>query len=602
MNKGPDGADQVARGRPKIADPAPGPHAWVELAAEERGEAIIAALALGGVDCLFFNSGSEIMFLQEGIAKAKALGRPAPKLVMLTHEYPTLNAALGYAAVTGKPTATAVHVDVGTQHYGCAIHTARWSGQPILVMAGGPPVSYPGTMRGSRDGSHFWLQQTPDQAGIVRQYMKWDHRLEYQDNPGLIVSRALQIAQSEPRGPVYLTLPREISLLKMEGARFPTAEQLGITRPSGADSAAIEELANRLLRASNPMVVAARSGRNPATMAPLVRLCEALGMPVGDAAARSYHCFPMNHPLYQSVTLDLRKADFVLVIEADVPWIPGDNAPPEHAYIAVLDSDPIKAHIGTYEFTADMRLMADTLGTLSSLCSKVSELMSATDRDRYAKRASLWAERSHHRVLKDEEAAISAARQTPISPIWLSYQLGKLMDENCLVIDETLMLSPLPRYLKLSAPGSYYRNPGSAGGWAAGAALGAKLGQPDKDVIAVSGDGFYMYSVATAAISAAVRYGAPFLSVIYQNRSYSTGTAATAQLYPDGYAVRGGLDGGYFDPPMDFAKEAEAAGAYGENVRDPELLSAALRRGLEQVRNGTPAAISVWLPRILQAD
>jgi len=170
------------------------------------------------------------------------------------------------------------------------------------------------------------------------------------------------------------------------------------------------------------------------------------------------------------------------------------------------------------------------------------------------------------------------------------------------VIDETLMLSPLPRYLKLSAAGSYFRNPGSAGGWAAGAAFGAKLGQPSKDVIAVSGDGFYMYSVATAAISAAVRYNAPFLSVIYQNRSYSTGTAATAQAYPDGYAIRGGLDGGYFDPPMDFAKEAEAAGGYGENVRDPEDLSAALRRGLDKVRSGMPAVVSVWLPRIMQQD
>jgi acetolactate synthase-1/2/3 large subunit len=601
MNDREHAASNSTRGT-ALGDAVRGRHSWIEVPADERGEAIVAALALGGVEYLFFNSGSEIMFLQEGIAKARALGRPAPKLVMLTHEYPTLNAALGYAAATGKPAATAVHVDVGTQHYGCAIHTARWASQPIVVMAGAPPVSYPGSMRGSRDGSHFWLQQTPDQAGIVRQYMKWDHRLEYQDNPGLIVSRALQIAQSEPRGPVYLTLPREISFLKTEGARFPTAEQLGITVPSGADEVTIADLAQRLLLAKNPMVITARSGRNPATIAPLVRLCELLGMPVGDAAARTYHCFPMNHPLYQGSALDLREADFVLVLEADVPWIPGGNAPLDNAYIAVLDSDPIKSHIATYEFTADARLRTDTLRTLEALCAKISEVMRDSDRAGFATRASDWAERSRQRALKDEEAALSLAKNTPISPLWLSYQLGKLFDDNSLVIDETLMLSPLPRYLKLSTPGSYFRNPGSAGGWAAGAAFGAKLGQPSKDVIAVSGDGFYMYSVATAAISAAVRYNAPFLSVIYQNRSYSTGTAATAQAYPDGYAIRGGLDGGYFDPPMDFAKEAEAAGGYGENVRDPEDLSAALRRGLDKVRSGMPAVISVWLPRIMQQD
>ena len=103
-------------------------------------------------------------------------------------------------------------------------------------------------------------------------------------------------------------------------------------------------------------------------------------------------------------------------------------------------------------------------------------------------------------------------------------------------------------------------------------------------MVAVSGDGFYMYSVANAAIASAVRYRAPFLSVIYQNRSYSTGTRATAQFYPDGYAVRGGLEAGYFDPPIDFAKEAEAAGAYGENVKDPAQVGPALQRGLAQIR------------------
>ena len=73
-------------------------------------------------------------------------------------------------------------------------------------------------------------------------------------------------------------------------------------------------------------------------------------------------------------------------------------------------------------------------------------------------------------------------------------------------------------------------------------------------------------------------------------------------MYPEGYAQKSDFPGGYFDPPMDFAKEAEGAGAYGENVRDPADLAAALRRGLEQVRKGKPAVISVWLPRLLHKD
>jgi acetolactate synthase-1/2/3 large subunit len=586
----------------EAASPRVEPDHWTDVPADEIGDAIVAAMGLGGVGYMFFNSGSEIMFLQEAIAKASALGRPAPKLVMMTHEYPTLNAALGYAAVSGRMAATAVHVDVGTQHYGCAIHTARHSGLPVLITAGAPPVAYPGSMRGARDGSHFWVQQTPDQAGIVRQYMKWDHRLEYQDNAGLIVSRALQIAQSEPRGPVYLSLPREIAFLPANGARFPTAQQLGITRAPAPDPDGVRELAARLVKARNPAIVVQRSGRNPATVQALVRLAEFLGAPVGEAAARSYQCFPMDHPLYQSITLDLTRADVVLVIEADVPWIPGPKGPPRDAHVSVVDIDPIKAHIGTYEFCADLRLMADTEITLGVLLPAVQKLAGAGDRTRFKERAARWVDISRARFLKSEQAAQAKATKSPISPLWLSYQIGHAMDDNCLMLDETLMLSPLPPYLRFSQPGSYFRNPGSGGGWCAGAALGAKLGRPEKDVVAVSGDGFYMYSVANAAIASAVRYGAPFMSVIYQNRSYSTGTEATAQFYPDGYAVRGGLEAGYFDPPIDFAKEAEAAGAYGENVRDPAQVGPALQRGLEQIRAGTPAVIAVWLPKIMREE
>src|SRR6266545_3858205 len=91
-------------------------------------------------------------------------------------------------------------------------------------------------------------------------------------------------------------------------------------------------------------------------------------------------------------------------------------------------------------------------------------------------------------------------------------------------------------------------------------------------------------------------------AVVYQNRSYSTGTLRIVEAYPDGYAEKGGFDGGYFDPPIDFAKEAEAAGAYGENVTDPAEVGPALRRGLKSIREGTPAVISAWLPRLLQDD
>ena len=125
-------------------------------------------MARGGIEYLFFTSGSEIGFYQEAISKAHALGRPAPKLITVNHEHAGLNAALGYAAVSGKPAATAVHVDTGTLHNGGGIHTAMQACLPVLLTAGFPPTSYPGSSPAGRNsGAHLWLQQSFDQCLIV---------------------------------------------------------------------------------------------------------------------------------------------------------------------------------------------------------------------------------------------------------------------------------------------------------------------------------------------------------------------------------------------------------------------------------------------------
>jgi len=581
----------------------PATREWVEVPGGEVGDAVIAALERGGVEYLFFTSGSEIGFFQEAIAKARAQGRNGvPRLITVTHEHASLNAALGYAAVSGKVAATAAHVDVGTQHYGGAVHTAWHSGLPVLITAGAPPTSYPGSIRGARDGGgHIWMQQSFDQHGIVRQYTKWDHRLECQDNPGLIVSRALQVAQTEPKGPVYISFPREVSMMKNLDGRFPTAGQLGIARPAAPDPAGLNEIAKRLVRARNPMIVAGRCGRNPRTVAPLVYLCELIGIPVVDALPRPYLCFPMTHPLYLG-SASLKDADVVLVLEADVPWMPGPAAPPDHAFVAAVDVDAAKARIPTFEFTADLRLTADTLATIDALAAAVRPLMTTGDRSRFGERGALWRDGIAKRRAARERDVMALADRSPIDPRWLHHEIGRMLGDDCIIFDETITRDPLCGHLRCDRPGSYFYLPASAGGWSPGAAFGAKLAAPERDVVSVTGDGFYMFAAANAALWSAAHYQAPFMSIVYQNRSYSTGVLRVDSMFPGGYAAQSGYDGGYFDPPIDFAKEAEAAGAYGENVRDPAEIAPAIARGLAQIRAGRPAVISVWLPRLLQED
>ena len=382
---------------------------------------------------------------------------------------------------------------------------------------------------------------------------------------------------------------------------FQVAKRLRRTRvirPRPRGETLLVVLIKRLVAAENPVVVVSGSGRNSATVPALVELAELLGLAVVDSAQKAYMCFPFRHPLYQAQPA-LADADVVLVLEADVPWVPGRGSPGDNAYIAAVGIDPIKLRIPTYEFTSDVVVAADSLLTIRALAAAADSLLKPADRDRIAARSAQLTEASRARIDAMDQDAIARSDTTPIDPLWLSYNVGQLLDDNCLLLDDTLGGNRARGFMPCNRPGSYFANPGSSGGWAPGAALGAKLAAPDRDVIAITGDGFYMFGTPAPAIWAASHHDAPFMCVVYTNRSYTTGTSRVVGTYgADSHAAKGGFEGGYFDPPIDFAKEAEAAGAYGENVRDPAEVAPALARGLEQVRGGTPAVISVWLKRL----
>ncbi|NIO07130.1 MAG: hypothetical protein GTO40_03710, partial [Deltaproteobacteria bacterium] len=132
---------------------------WVECPAEEWSDAIVASMKLGGIDYLFFVSGSEIGYFQEAVTKAEMRGWQTPKLATMVHEGVALNAAMGYTMVTGKPTATAVHVDVGLLNYGAGIHTAWRGNYPVMMISGTGPRALQDSMPGARDNFVQWIQE-----------------------------------------------------------------------------------------------------------------------------------------------------------------------------------------------------------------------------------------------------------------------------------------------------------------------------------------------------------------------------------------------------------------------------------------------------------
>jgi acetolactate synthase-1/2/3 large subunit len=552
-------------------------------------------MKLGGVDHLFFVSGTEIIFYQEATAKARRRGWPAPQLITVPHEHVALNAALGAAMVSGQPAAVAVHVDVGTLNTGAAIHSAWKGGYPVLITAGNAPRAYPGSMPGAREGSVQWVQEPRDQGEILRQYTKMDHRLEYQDNPGLMVSRLLQVAMSEPKGPVYLSVPLEMARQHLPGVtHFPTRDRMGVARPIWPDPADARKVADWLIEADNPVIITGHSGRNPESVEALVRLAELLAIPVMDSSRTNRMNFPFSHPLFGTGPRP-QDADAIVVFEALVPFTPPREWPQRTAKVAWVEIDPVQSRYKTMEFDADLWIPATTYGAATAIYEAAASRLSKSDLGRIEERRTRLTERKQELARQAEDRGLKAGKRKPIHPAWVGYQLGSVLEKDAIIVND----GSLRVYPGRDLPGTYFKSGGSAGGFGSGAAFGAKMARPDRDVVLTSGDGYFMFGTPLVSLWSALHHKAPFLSVVMVNRSYSTGTQTLAGQYPDGVAATSGdYTGGLFDPAPDFAKLAEAANAYGETVREPEEVGPAIKRAMKQVRDGIPAVLAVMLPTI----
>ena len=172
--------------------------ARTELKVDSVAEAYLALLAERGIEYLFANAGTDFAPIVEAYAKAAHTGQPAPKPLLATHENLALSMAHGYAAASGRVPAVMVHVSVGTANALCGIFNAARANVPILFTAGRSPLTEEG-LPGARDTYIHWAQEMFDQAGMLREIVKWDYELRNGVQLETIVDRALTIATSPCR-------------------------------------------------------------------------------------------------------------------------------------------------------------------------------------------------------------------------------------------------------------------------------------------------------------------------------------------------------------------------------------------------------------------
>jgi acetolactate synthase-1/2/3 large subunit len=559
-------------------------------AKDMAAEAYINRLGERGIEYVFANAGTDFAPIVEALSRHSGPRQKLPRFIVVPHENVAMAMAHGYYRISGKPAAVMVHVTVGTANAMCGLMNAARDNIPVLLAAGRTPITETGHI-GSRNRTIHWGQESFDQGGMVREYVKWDYELRQGQPVDAVVDRALDIAMSEPRGPVYLTLPREVLTNPAPRPRRDNVRPLGAIAPEPA-RAAIEQAADLIAKAEFPLIVTSSIGRSPEAITELAALADAFAVPVVQCEARDFN-LPTNHPMHVGFEpgVFLPKADVILVLDSAVPWIPRTGGPRRDAKIIHIAADPLVTRFPFRETEADLLIAGDPRAALAMLRENLADAMKG-------KTAAMDSRRKTIAVAREEIAArrnklIDTVKdQTPIHPAFLAHCLNQLKSEDAIVVSELGV--PLAQ-LNMTKPRSFMGSLLSGGlGFGLGAALGAKLAAPEREVIVAVGDGSYMFGNPLSYHYVGRAEKLPTLTIVANNSSWHAVRQSTLDVFPEGQAAKANvMPLTELKPSPDFEKVVEACGGHGEKVEAPGELLPVLKRSFESVRSGTPVTLNV---------
>lgn len=558
-------------------------------------EEVLALLQVHGIEVLFLNPGTDSAPLQEAAAALGNRGVPIPLIVTSTFEAVALAAAHGYWQVTRRPQAVFVHVDVGTQNLGAMVHNVLRDRAGVVVLAGRTPYGEDSLAAGGRSSPIHWLQDVPDQAGIVRSYAKWCVELTRADDTARVVGRAVQVAAGGRPGLAYLTLPRDVL---MDEAGDPGVRRTGgwaRPAPAAPEPGALAEVAGLLARAEHPVIVTSRVGRDVEAGRELRRLVELVGVPVvGRPEAVN---LPTDHPLLRRSPSEaselLKSADLVLVVACDVPWIPARQQLAPGCVVVHIDPDPVRADMPMWTFPAHLSLTADAGVALRELADLMHE-EDDTSRQR-------WGRRSAESLRRDPTGSPASSELDVLRVVGT---LNSLLGPEDVVVEEAVSnTGTVVEVLDRTLPGTLLSAGGPGLGWALGASVGVKMASPGRRVVALVGDGAFLFGSPVSALCLAAEASAPFLAVVLDNDGYRASRRPVLELFPQGISAEQGLVvGTSFAQPPDQAAVARACGASGETVTTLPELAPAIRRGLQVVDEGRCAVVSVRITQRSSPD
>ena len=573
--------------------------------------AFFEAIWDAGVTHCFVNLGSDHPALLEAIVKGQREHRDAfPKIITCPNEMVALSMADGFARVSGRPQCVIVHVDVGTQALGQAVHNASCGRAPVLIFAGLSPYTLEGELRGSRSEYIHWIQDVPDQRQIVAQYCRYTGEIKTGLNVKQLVNRALQLAKSDPQGPVYLVGAREAMEQEIEPYQVQQ-EAWNRVIVGGLPEEAVKGLSQSLVEAEKPLLITGYSGRNRDAVIELVRLADTLpGLRVLDTGG-SDMCFPFSHPaslgMRYGVEEYIREADFMLVIDCDVPFIPTRFKPRKDARIVHIDVDPLKGQMPLHYIGAQQQYRADSetpLRQLHQYISRNTSLSELVASEKFKTRGQDTHE-SHKKRLEGYSRLAARPSDNTLNTSFVSAAVRKACPNDTIwCVEAVTQTFAVADQLQVDIPGCWINCGGGGLGWSGGASLGVKLAadaEPGSDsggkfVCQIVGDGSYMFSVPGSVYWIAQRYKIPTLTIVLNNNGWNASRHSLSVVHPDGEGSKVTNEELHisFKPTPDYAGIARAASGgklWANRAETADELEILLPQAVDCVKKGTGAAV-----------
>ncbi|MEE8334637.1 MAG: thiamine pyrophosphate-requiring protein [Alphaproteobacteria bacterium] len=545
-------------------------------------DAYLAVLADRGVDYLFANAGTDFAPLIEALAKAQALGTPHPTPVTCPHENTAQHMAIGYYLVTGRPQLTMMHVNVGTANGMNGLLNAQRGQIPMLFTAGRTPTNEDG-LKGHRSLDIHWTQEMYDQSGMTREAVKWDYELRNAEQVETVIDRALSVIMSDPKGPAYLSLPREVLAQEIDEFTYTSPGKIKPAAPYAPNPEALDQAAALLAKAENPVIITNWGGRNPGVMPALVDLAERYGIPVVEYRNR-FVAMPRHHDMFAGGNPNpyVKEADVILAFDIAVPWLPSQVRPTEDCQVIQMATDPHYSFVPIRGFPADIALACASDIGLRTLAAAMEE-PAKSNQTVIDNRRKKVAEK--HQGLEEAWAGKlkDVMDNTPLHPAFISHCLGEISDADTIFSKESQLQV---QYLDTSKPTKILNAGASSGlGHGLGVALGAKLADRDNLVISTHGDGSYMFNVPVSCHYVAAEQELPLLTVVFNNQRWQAVRGSTMGLYPDGYAAKANRAPlMHFTVDQHYEKLVEVSGGYGQQVTEPDQMRPALERAMKAVQ------------------